>query len=322
MDKKAKTLLIGSGIAAAGVLSAGHCALTRYFVNIALDRQIPRHPPGSQRLLTGAAKDPACQQAIRDAALALERRCLESVTIQGRDGTVLAGHWYSAPQARRVILAMHGWRSSWSHDFGLIAPFWFANGCSVLFAEQRGQGESGGAYMGFGLLERYDCLDWIQWINRQTDPPLPVYLGGISMGASTVLMAAGEPLPPNVRGIVADCGYSSPGAIWCHVARHNLHLLYGSRRAAADRLCRKKLRIGIGDFSCPDALARCPVPVLLIHGTDDPFVPVEMTYENYKACAGPRRLLIVPGAGHGMSYLTDRAGYEAALLRFWEDFDP
>jgi hypothetical protein len=47
---------------------------------------------------------------------------------------------------------MHGWRSSWSHDFGIIAPFWHDNDCCVLFAEQRGQGLSGGNYMGFGML--------------------------------------------------------------------------------------------------------------------------------------------------------------------------
>ena len=61
--------------------------------------------------------------------------------------------------------------------------------------------------------------------------------------------------------------------------------------------------------------------MLFVHGTDDKFVPIEMTYENYKACAAPRRLFIVPGAEHGMSYLTDTLGYENALQSFWADFD-
>ena len=61
--------------------------------------------------------------------------------------------------------------------------------------------------------------------------------------------------------------------------------------------------------------------MLLIHGTGDHFVPVEMTYENYLACGGPRRLLIVPGADHGMSYFTDPERYTAAVLAFWKDFD-
>ena len=40
-----------------------------------------------------------------------------------------------------------------------------------------------------------------------------IILAGISMGASTVLMAAGKPLPKNVIGVLADCGFSSPKEI-------------------------------------------------------------------------------------------------------------
>ena len=60
---------------------------------------------------------------------------------------------------------------------------------------------------------------------------------------------------------------------------------------------------------------------VVIAGTDDDFVPVEMTYENYKACAAEKRLLIVPGAGHGMSYVLYKEEYEKAVLEFWKDFD-
>ena len=63
------------------------------------------------------------------------------------------------------------------------------------------------------------------------------------------------------------------------------------------------------------------MPVVFVHGTDDHFVPVRMTYENYKACASPKRLLIVPGADHGMSYYIDREQYERQSLAFWDEFD-
>ena len=68
-------------------------------------------------------------------------------------------------------------------------------------------------------------------------------------------------------------------------------------------------------------LSECKVPVLFVHGSDDHFVPVEMTYENYKACIAPKRLLIVPGAEHGMSYMVDKKSYEEAVKRFWNEFD-
>jgi len=48
---------------------------------------------------------------------------------------------------------------------------------------------------------------------------------------------------------------------------------------------------------------------------------VEMTYENYKACASEKRLVIVPGAEHGMSYMTETERYESAVKDFWIDYD-
>ena len=91
--------------------------------------------------------------------------------------------------------------------------------------------------------------------------------------------------------------------------------------AIAEDICRSKIQVGPKDYSCINAMKVCKVPVLFIHGTDDDFVPVEMTYENYKACAAEKRLLIVPGAGHGMSYILNKEGYEKAVLEFWNEFD-
>ena len=215
---------------------------------------------------------------------------------------------------------MHGWRSSWVDDFGIISDFWLRSGCNVLFAEQRGQNNSGGDYIGFGLLERYDCADWTFWVQEQCS--LPIYLCGISMGAATVLMASALPLAENVRGIMADCGFTSPHAIWEHVAKDSLRLHYnGWRRKTVDAICNQNLNGESAYFSCEDALRVCTLPVLFVHGSDDQFVPVEMTYQNYKACSSEKRLLIVPGAGHGQSYIIEPEKYEAETQKFWSDFD-
>ena len=59
MNKNTKRLFIGSGIAAGmGAVGAAHHALTKYLVNVALDRQIPKHIPGSERRLSGSRIDP------------------------------------------------------------------------------------------------------------------------------------------------------------------------------------------------------------------------------------------------------------------------
>ena len=324
MNKAMKNTLIWAGAAAAvGTAAATVTYVTmKSLVKIALDREQPKIYQKQKAKLSGTGGQQELFKNLAEASEKLKNSGCETVEITAHDGERLVGHLHRCENAKRLIIAMHGWRSSWSGDFGVISEFWHENGCSVLYAEQRGQGESGGEYMGFGLTERYDCLDWANWANQNGFSDLPIYLCGISMGASTVLMAAGLDLPENVHGIMADCGFTSPHAIFKHVMENNLHLYYrGITAAIANDMCKKRIQIGTKDYSCTEALKESKVPVIFVHGTDDKFVPVEMTYENYKACTAPKRLLIVPGAEHGMSYLVNKEEYVKAVKEFWHDFD-
>ena len=317
MKKLTKGLLAGAGLAV-GAAAVSH-GITSYMVRLALDREAPPLArKATEKRERTAWEDPLFRQALEE-GLELERQPHHTIEINARDGEVLVGHWFPVEQPRRIVLAMHGWRSAWYRDFGGIAAFLREQGCSVLYAEQRGQNASTGDYMGFGMLERYDCLDWLQWLADSQGTSLPVYLAGVSMGATTVLMATGFDLPPQVKGVVADCGFTSAHAIWDHVCRDGLHLSYGLHRYGAERLCRRKIRVGTKDYSTVEALAHCRVPVLFVHGLADDFVPPEMTYENFGACAAPKRLFTVAGAGHGMSWYVDGEGYRRELLALWQE---
>lgn len=326
MNKKGKGILIGTGVVAAGVAIGGILShsITKYMIKVAMHRELPKmpkNPEKSKKQLRGFEDKEEFLLLMEERAIELEGQETQCVEIQSFDGETLVGHWYPCENAKRVIVAMHGWRSSWSKDFGMIADFWHNQDCSVLFAEQRGQNNSGGEYMGFGLLERYDCAEWVKWVNEKIEKSLPIYLAGVSMGATTVLMASGLELPENVCGIMADCGFTSPHAIWKHVAENNLHLSYRIRGKAAEDLCRKKIQMGSKDYSTTDAMKVNKLPIIFVHGTEDHFVPIEMTYENYKACVAPKRLVVVPGADHGMSYYLDKKRYEQEAIAFWEAND-
>lgn len=323
MKQKTKGILAGSAVAAVCAAATASQMVTNTLVKLALDKEAPvRQSEKTRKKLTG---NDAFDQALETAARAGKRLTAvphETVTTKSQDALTLTGHWFSCKDPKRTIVAMHGWRSGWANDFGMIADFWQENSCNVLYAEQRAQGSSEGEHMGFGMLERHDCLEWIRWVNDRVGTHMPVYLVGISMGATTVLMTAGLSLPENVRGIIADCGFTSAQGIWEHVAKNNLHISFGRLRSAVvNGQCRKKLGITYDHCDTLAAMRGCAVPVLFIHGSDDRFVPIEMTYENYKACVAPKRLLIVPGASHGTSFLTDPAGYKNAMLDFWQNFD-
>lgn len=317
MKKTVRNGLLTIGGIAAGTMVFSN-EITRYMVRLALDREEPSHGLRiARRIEKEAARNPLYRQVL-EYGLALEAQPHQVVEITAHDGELLVGHWFPAEHPKRIILAMHGWRSAWHRDFGGIAPFFAEQDCSVLYAEQRGQNGSTGKHMGFGMLERYDCLDWIHWLAATHGTDLPVYLAGVSMGATTVLMATGFELPAQVKGVVADCGFTSVHAIWNHVCREELHLPYVLHRRVAERLCKQKIRVGTKDYSTVEALRSCKVPVLLVHGLADDFVPPSMTYQNFNACGSRRVLFTVPNAGHGMSWYVDNNGYKAHLCALWQ----
>ena len=317
-----KGVLIGTGIAALGVAAnvAVFHMITKSLIEVAITRDGPKNMKKMKSKLKQSPKTQEFQKAINECSERLLAKDIAKVEITSRDGLRLVGHWYPCENAKRVIVAMHGWRSAWHMDFGMIADFWHNEGCSILFAEQRAQNNSEGKYITFGHMERYDCLDWVKWVNKHTESNCPIYLAGISMGASTVLMTAGLELPENVKGVIADCGFTSAYDEWRYVVKDNMKLSYGLRGYMIDRVCKNKLNAGSKNITTISAMQKTQIPILFIHGTDDKFVPVRMTYENYKSCNAPKELLIVPGAIHGQSYYLEKEKYEAVTKKFWEKY--
>jgi len=292
---------------------------TKRLVNMAINRDDSKSMKKTKKRLSGSKEIKVISEMQKASADTLKATDLEEIRIVTKDNTRLIGHLYRIKGAKRTILAFHGWRSSWDMDFGVISSFWHNNNCNVLYVEQRGQGMSGGNYMGFGVTERHDCLEWVEWLNNNGFNKLPIYLAGISMGATTVLMASSLDFPDNVFGIMADCGFTSPYEIWRHIMHRNLHLPYnGVYERIVEDMCKKKMQIDTMNYSTLDALKESNLPILFIHGTEDHFVPIEMTYQNYKTCISKKYLLVVPGAEHGMSYVYNKDGYEQATIDFWK----
>ena len=142
------------------------------------------------------------------------------------------------------------------------------------------------------------------------------------MGATTVLMAAGEELPGNVRGVIGDCGFTSPRDIIAHQTRAQLHLPAFPLVPLASLLSRLLAGYGFSDCSTLDPLARTELPVLLIHGEADNFVPTEMSRQNYAACRSEKELLLIPDAGHGGAYLVGGETYRSTVTSFLNKHNP
>lgn len=240
----------------------------------------------------------------------------EDVEITSFDGLRLRGKWVPAEKPKATIILFHGYHTHYIHDFAGIFSMYHSIGLNLLLVRQRAHGESEGKYITFGVRERKDALSWIDFHNR-THGMDNVFLGGMSMGASTVLFAAGEDLPPNVRGITADCGFSSPAEILGHVIRKDFHLPPKLVLPLMEVWARTLGGFSLWECSSRESLARSKTPVIFIHGKADTFVPCSMSQSGYACCASEREIHLVEGAGHGRSYLYEPEKLTRALVDFF-----
>ena len=191
-------------------------------------------------------------------------------------------------------------------------------GFSLLICDQRAHGKSGGRLITMGIKERYDAKAWAEALARKLGRETPLFLAGISMGAATVLMASNLPMEANVRGIVADCGFTSPGDIIRYLMRRHYHVPPRPAAGLLNLSCRLLGGFGLDQWSTVRAVAETTRPILFFHGEEDHFVPKEMTEAAYRACRSEKTLLEFPGAGHGLSYMADTPRYLAALRTFFD----
>lgn len=246
------------------------------------------------------------------------RRCgAADVSIESFDGLTLRGQWVPAENPIGTIILFHGYHTHYIHDFWGIFGVYHDLGLNLLLVRQRGHGNSDGPYITFGVKERHDVLRWIEFHNR-THGMDNVFLGGMSMGASTLLFAAGEDLPPNVRGITADCGFSSPAEILAHIIRRDFHL--------PPKLVIPLMEVwarALGGFSFYECdsrktLSRSRTPILFIHGRADTYVPCRMSQTGFDACRSDKEFLVVENAEHGRSYLHEPDRLRTALTDFFK----
>ena len=211
---------------------------------------------------------------------------------------------------------MHGYRGHPFRDFCGGAHDSRERGHNLILVDQRTHGESGGRAITFGIKERYDCLDWIKYTIDRFGDGVQIVLIGISMGASTVLMASGLELPTNVKAIMADCPFSSPESIIKKVIGD-----MGFPPFVAFPFVRLGgLLFGgfdVREASAIEAVKHSVTPTFIIHGDRDSFVPFYMGKEIFLATAAENKVFLpVSDADHGTSYFLDKDRYLGELEKF------
>lgn len=263
--------------------------------------------------VVGAQYD-AFRPKMREIYQNLKNRPCEVVTIESRDGLTLSGRYYHVADGAPLDLCFHGYRSTPMTDFSGGAELSFDMGHNLLLVDQRAHGKSEGRTITFGIKERWDVLSWVDCTIKRFGSDTKILLYGVSMGGATVLMASELQLPGNVKAIVADCPYSDPMDVILYVGQSN---------PIPNALIRPFITLGakiyggfdICEITAEEAVKHTKVPILIIHGDGDTYVPCHMSDI---AHANPNMVArhIIPGAEHGISYLVDTAKYRALVTEF------
>ncbi len=265
----------------------------------------------------GEQYEPYAESILRGVDRVLPEK-YEAVEIVSKDGLKLYGKYYHTAEGAPLAIFFHGYRCGSIRDGNGAFVLSKERGYNVLMVDQRAHGKSQGKVMTFGIKERLDCLQWIDYANKRFGTRMPILLMGISMGASTVLMASGEDLPENVRCVIADCPFSAPKEIIQTVMKSMklpVRLLYPLAKLSA----RVYGKFDLEETSVTEAVKNSKIPILFIHGDDDRFVPCSMGQACYEACASKKQIFLVKGAGHGLSHCVDAKGYANAVHGFLDE---
>ncbi len=241
----------------------------------------------------------------------------ENVAITAEDGTRLTGRFYPAGEGAPLMIQMHGYKGNAIRDFCGTWPIARELGCHVLLVDQRCHGNSQGHTITFGIKEHRDALAWVRYACGRFGT-VPMVLMGVSMGAATVLMASGRELPENVKAVVADCPYDAPANI--------IKKVLGTDMGMPVKLVYPLIRLGgmlygrfdLEAYSPLEAVRKARVPILLIHGDVDTFVPYAMSCRLHETAPEAVEFHTIPGSGHALNQVADPDLYRRILIPFLE----
>lgn len=261
----------------------------------------------------------ACKAVLDGTIAEFETVPFETVSITSHDGLTLTGRYYHVADGAPLEIQCHGYKGNAVRDFCGNWKIAKEAGRNVLLIDERCHGSSEGHTITFGILERQDVLGWIRYATERFGG-VPILLSGVSMGAATVLMVSGMELPENVKAVIADCPYDAPSNIIKKVLGQDMGMPVG--------VVYPLIRFGgmlYGKFNLDadspvEAVKQAKVPILLIHGDEDRFVPYEMSCKIHAAAPEKIQFHTISGAGHALNYVTAPEEYQQIVHSFTDKY--
>lgn len=214
------------------------------------------------------------------------------------------------PTSDKWVVLVHGFLMSGESITNTLGQMYLDQGFNILAPDMRGFGNSEGS-VALGYLESLDMWDWITYINENYSENCDeIIVHGLSLGGATTVFLSGlevdgETLKDkNVIGLIEDCGYSSMSEIVATSASTDDPKAY----------IMDSLDVGLTEENFDElenglnSIAKCSVPLLIIHGTDDTTVPFENSDRIYNAAVANKNIPYVQrysaeGQGHAFIFM-------------------
>lgn len=240
----------------------------------------------------------------------------ESADIISFDGLRLHADFLRGESGTKVTMIFcHGYKSEAAFDFAAMYDFYRSLGYNLVYLNMRAHGKSGGKYIGFGVLDRFDVQSWAKKV-AELFPDTSIFLHGMSMGAASILQSADLELDPAVCGIIADCGFSSTNEVFRNLVGSLYHLPATPFVDISEAVNRMTAGYGFTDADSVRSMEKSRLPLAYICGDCDRYVPLNMAMRIYNACVQDKVLLIAEGAGHAASFMTENEKYKNLITEF------
>ena len=246
----------------------------------------------------------------------MEKSPFEVIEKTSYEGYSLRARLYGRTKENKpVVLFMHGYHGTAEWDGYGMYRICKKLGWPILMPDMRAHGKSEGS-ISFGIRERHDVRTWLEYLEQRFGEETDIILAGVSMGGTSVLLAASDyELPSNVKGIISDCAFSHPAGLFSPVFQ-KIHfpakLLFRFMKLSA----RVFGKFDLEEVSANGIVGNIKVPILFIHGTEDFIVPVCMCHELYDKCTATKKKVVFEGASHANSAMTDYEKYEENVVSF------
>lgn len=258
----------------------------------------------------------------RTSLTAFDGSRMQKLQLRDSRNRAISCRFYPVDNAKRIIIALHDYKSSCEVDFASVSSYLKKASCSVFSFDMPAHGGSDGEFFTFGIEERHTCMHVVKYVCENIADDIPVYLYGMGAGGAVALMTSGMKLPVNVHGIIADSAYAHPYEYVCHNIKRSSGDNKGTAEAEKlDRYLMKKYNLSLFDYTVSEAFKSNSRPVLFMHGKKDREVPVEFAADNFEKCCSEKELIIFENSDHINASVDENEKYCGHLSAFFEKYD-